>query len=160
MAITLPLPQIPPAPLSHNDAIAITDALTRTWHENGVRFAGALETVIRRQAGHWDRSNGTPGPDNEARHLRLCGWVAAQIGLTAAARDRAGRHLSEMRAAPLARKVTEDDALVVGLDIVVNRALGSMSTLDLIAKMGQLMLAASAEAAATVKAEVGKKDPR
>lgn len=141
-----------PASLTHNDAVAIADALTATWHENGVRFAGALERVIRKQAGYWSRENGEPGPDNEARHLRLCGWVAAQLGVVAAAKDRAGRHLADMRSAPMAHKTTEDDALVVGLDSVVNRALGRLTPLEEIATMGRLFLAAATEAA-TVKAE-------
>jgi len=142
-----------PAPLTHNDAVAIADALTRVWYENGVQFAGALETVIRRQAGCWDRTAMNPPPENEARHLRLCGWVAAKLGVTAAARDRAGRHLAEMRESPMSRKPTEDDALVVGLDIVVNRTFGLFTTLERIAWTGRLLQAAAAEATATAKTE-------
>lgn len=136
------------APLTHNDAVAIGDALGRYLHEDGIRFAGALEAAIRRQAGPRVRRAdwATKPSPNEQRHAHLCGWVAAQLGLTAAAEARAARYLEEMAANPCG-SATAEEAAVVGLDSVVNRRLHAADPLERLAMVGALLTAAAKEAA-------------
>jgi hypothetical protein len=133
--------------ITHNDAVCIAAAIAHLLHQDRlggrIQLAGAMEGAIRGQY-----IIGLTGQEAcEGRHLRLMSWIADRMGLMEHARDRAHGHRIRASEGDLKTNVTEDGALVVGLDIVLNRALHMMDPIEEIAVCGWLMTTAAVDAA-------------